>query len=126
VFSICEESSQYVRRVADEFLELCVAQTVKHPTSAMVWSIMPAQGTGRLYIVKGSMDQHQYRKVLETRLLPQLDWFPEGDFVFMHDGVPCHKAKSITIFLAEKDVKTLPWRGNSPDMNRIEKSMGHF
>jgi hypothetical protein len=55
------------------------------------------------------MNQHQYRKVLETRLLPQLkDWFPEGDFVFMHDGTPCHKAKSITKFLAEKDAKTLP------------------
>jgi serine/threonine protein phosphatase PrpC len=104
VFSIREESSQYVRRAADEeFSEQCVAKTVKHPTSAMGWSIMPAQGTGRLYIVEDSMNQHQYRKVLETRLLPQLkDWFPEGDFVFMHDGAPCHKAKSITKFLAEK------------------------
>lgn len=126
VFSICEESSQYVRRAAyEEFSEQCVAQTVKHPTSAMVWSIMSAQGTGRLYIVEGSMNQHQYRKVLETRLLPQLkDWFPEGDFVFMHDGAPCHKAKSITKFLAEKDVKTLPWPGYSPDMNPIENLWG--
>jgi hypothetical protein len=121
VFSIFEESSQHVRRAADgEFLEQCVAQTVKHLTSAMVWSIMSAQGTGRLYIVEGSMKQHQYRKILGTRLLPQLkDWFPEGDFVFMHNGAPCHKAKSITKFLAEKDVKTLPWPGNRPDMNPI-------
>ena len=52
VFSICEDSSQYVRRVAnEEFSKQCVAQTVKHPTSAMVWSIMSAQGTGRLYRV---------------------------------------------------------------------------
>ena len=141
VFSICEDSSQSVRRAAnEEFSEQCVAQTVKHPTSAMVWSIMSAQGTGRLYIVEGSMNQHQYRKVyivegsmnqhqyrnvLETRLLPQSkEWFPEGDFVFMHDGAPCHKAKSITKFLAEKDVKTLPWPGNSPDMNPIENLWG--
>jgi hypothetical protein len=82
---------------------------------------MSAQGTGHLYIVEGSMNQHQYRKVLETRRLSQLkDWFPEGDFVFMHDGAPCHKAKSITEFLAEKDAKTLPWPGYRPDMNPIE------
>jgi len=81
VFSIREENSQYVRRAAyEEFSEQCVAQTVKHPTSAMVCSIMSAQGTGSLYIVEGSMNQHQYRKVLETRLSPRLkDWFPEGD-----------------------------------------------
>jgi hypothetical protein len=43
VFSICEESSQYVRRAADEeFSEQYEAQTVKHPTAAMVWSIMSA------------------------------------------------------------------------------------
>ena len=71
------------------------------------------------------MNQHQYRKVLETRLLPQLkDWIPEGDFVFMHDGAPCRKAKSITKFLAEKDGKTFPWPGNSTDMNPIENLWG--
>jgi transposase len=71
------------------------------------------------------MNQHQYRKVLETRLLPQLkDWFPGEDFVFMHDGAPCHKAKSITKFLAEKDVKTLPWPGYNPDIKPIENVWG--
>jgi transposase len=52
------------------------------------------------------------------------DWFPEGDFVFMHDGAPCHKAKSITKFFAEKDVKTLPWPGYSPDIKPIENVWG--
>lgn len=105
----------------EEFSETCVAQTVKHPTTVMVWSIISAKGTGRLYIVEGTMNQHQYKKVLETRLLPQLrDWFPDEDCVFMHDGAPCHKAKSVTKFLTENHVQTLPWPGNSPDMNPIE------
>lgn len=122
MFAISEESSQYVRRSADEeFSPQCVAQTVKHPTQVMVWSVMSGQGTGRLYIVEGMMNQHQYKKVLENRLLPQLkDWFPNNDFVFMHDGAPCHKAKSVTKFLSENNIKTLPWPGNSPDMNPIE------
>jgi transposase len=42
----------------------------------------------------------------------------------MHDGAPCHKAKSITKFLAEKDVKNLSWPGYSPDMNPIANLWG--
>lgn len=122
MFAISEECSQYVRRNASEvFSPQCVAQTVKHPTQVMVWSVMCAQGTGHLYIVEGMMNQQQYKKVLETKLLRQMrDWFPDGDGVFMHDGAPCHKAKSITNFLEENIIKTLPWPGNSPDMNPIE------
>lgn len=122
MFAISEESSQYVRRTsAEEFSTQCIAQTVKHPTQVMVWSVMSAQGTGRLYIVEGMMNQHQYKKVLKTRLIPQLnDWFPNKDYVFMHDSAPCHKAKSVTKFLSANNIKTLSWPGNSPDMNPIE------
>ena len=52
MFAISEESSQYVRRSADEeFSPQCIAQTVKYPTQVKVWSVMSAQGTRRLYIV---------------------------------------------------------------------------
>lgn len=88
----------------------------------MVWSVISAKGMGRLYIVEGTMKQDQYKRVLETRLLPQLqEWFPGNeDYIFMHDSAPCHKARSVTAFLAEKNVTVLPWPGNSPDMNPIE------
>ena len=122
MFTISEESSQYVRRSSnEEFSPGCVAQTVKHPTQVMVWSIMSYKGSGRLYIVKGIMNQQQYKQVLEERLLPQLrEWFPDKDCVFMQDGAPCHKAKTVLKFLAEENIKLLPWPGNSPDMNPIE------
>lgn len=115
MFAISEESSQYVRRTTnEEFSPQCVAQTVKHPMECSV-------STGRLYVVEGMMNQHQYVKVLKERLVPQLkEWFPSGDFIFMHDVAPCHKAKSITKFLSENNIKTLPRPGNSPDMNPIE------
>ena len=45
-------------------------------------------------------------------------------FFFMHDGAICHKAKSITKFLAEKDAKTFPSPGYSPDMNPTENLWG--
>lgn len=88
----------------------------------MVWSVISAKGMGRLYIVEGTMRQDQYKRVLETRLLPQVkEWFPgEDNYIFMHDSAPCHKAKSVTAFLTKENIAVLPWPGNSPDMNPIE------
>lgn len=87
----------------------------------MVWSVISSQGTGRLYIVEGTMRQDQYIKVLDTKMLTQVEeWYPNGDFWFMHDSAPCHKAKKVTKFLEEKNIRVLKWPGNSPDLNPIE------
>ena len=117
-----EKSTFVRRRRGEKYHEDCIIPTVKHPQSVMVWSVINYLGTGRLYIVQGTMRQDQYRKVLKERLLPQLDeWFPRRqDAIFMHDGAPCHKAKSITAFLNSQNIKILDWPGNSPDMNPIE------
>ena len=105
----------------------CIIQRVKHPIQVMVWSVMSIFGTGRLYIVEGNMRQQQYKCVLEQRLLPQLrEWAQKkgftgtGDFIFMHDGAPCHKGREVTRFLEDHGIEVLPWPGNSPDMNPIE------
>ncbi|CAD6993144.1 unnamed protein product, partial [Ceratitis capitata] len=39
---------------------------------AQVWSVTSAEGMGPLYIVEGTMRRDQYKRVLETRLLPQI------------------------------------------------------
>ena len=88
----------------------CVVQRVKHPLSIMVWSVISNQGTGRLYIVEGTMRQDQYIKVLENKLLPQVrEWFPDGNFTFMHDSAPYHKSKKVTKFLSDNKIKVLDW-----------------
>ena len=53
---------------------------------------------------------------------PQLEeWFSGDDeYIFMHDLAPCHKARSVTAFLAPKNIALLLCPGNSPDMNSIE------
>lgn len=122
-FQILVDKSSFVRRrPGEQFHADCLVERVKHPVSVMVWSVISAKGMGRLYIVEGTMKQDQYKRVLETRLLPQVnEWFPDDDeYIFMHDSAPCHKARSVTAFLAEKNVTVLPWPGNSPDMNPIE------
>ena len=114
---------QFVRRrPGEKYHPDCVAQTVKHPTKVMIWSVISSKGTGHLYMVKGMMKQDQYRQVLKNRLLPQVrDWFPNGEsYVFMQDSAPCHTAHFIKAFLHENNVPILSWPGNSPDMNPIE------
>ena len=87
----------------------------------MIWSVIRAKGTGRLYVVQGMMKQDQYKQMLMDRLLPQVtDWSPNGEsFVFVQDGAPCHTARSVKSFLYEQKY-TSSWPGNSPDMNPIE------
>ena len=63
-----------------------------------------------------------------TRLIPQLhQWAANtgqdgiGNFIFMQDGAPCHKAKAVTKYLRDEGIVVLDWPGNSPDINPIEK-----
>lgn len=109
------------RRPNEKYHPDCVVQTVKHPVTVMIWSVISSKGLGRLYVVENTMRQDQYRRVLETRLIPQMDeWFGNGRKIFMQDGAPCHTAKSIKRFLEDKRIPLLRWPGNSPDMNPIE------
>lgn len=88
----------------------------------MIWSVISGKGTGRLYVVEGTMNQDQYKRVLQNRLIPQIrEWFPHGEsYVFMQDGAPCHTARSVRSFLEQNNIPVLSWPGNSPDMNPIE------
>jgi transposase len=119
---ILQESAKYVRRRSHEaLLPECVTATVKHPTSIMVWGAISVHGTGRLFIVEGTMRQEQYIRVLRDRMIPQLRiWYPNGDATFMQDGAPCHTARNVMNFLRENNVPVLSWPGNSPDLNPIE------
>ena len=117
------DKSQFVRRkVTEKFHPDCVINTVKHPQYVMVWSVISGRGTGRLYIVEGTMRQGQYIETLRSRLIPQLkDWFPDGNnFIFQQDSAPCHTAKSVKKFLSDNNIPLLDWPGNSPDLNPIE------
>lgn len=122
-FEILQNKAQFVRRrPREKHHSDCIVQTVKHPTKVMIWSVISGKGTGRLYVVKGTMKQDQYKEVLQNRLIPQIgEWFPNGEpFIFMQDGAPCHTARSVKAFLEEKNIPLLAWPGNSPDMNPIE------
>ncbi|XP_072392402.1 zinc finger BED domain-containing protein 5-like [Diabrotica undecimpunctata] len=71
-----DKSAFVRRRVGEKYHKDCIVERVKHPLKIMVWCVISSKGTGRLYIVNGMMNQHQYIKVLERKLMPQIkDWF---------------------------------------------------
>lgn len=110
------------RRPSERFHEDCLVKSVKHPPAVMIWSCITSEGPGPLYFVNGTMDQKQYKHVLENVLMPYLhDLDPnEGPYTFMQDNAPCHTAKSVKGFLEVVGIPILPWPGNSPDLNAIE------
>ena len=40
--------------------------------------------------------------------------------MFQQDNAPCHKAKSITEWFEQNNIKILQWPARSPDLNPIE------
>jgi hypothetical protein len=91
--------------------------------SVMFWGCFSARGVGPLVALEGSQNQHTYITLLQDYVLPELrvarDQFGV-EMTFMQDNAPCHKAASVTAFLARHQVKTLDWPPQSPDMNPIE------
>ncbi len=94
--------------------------------SQMFWGCMSINGTGPLLTIDGTMDQIQYREVLEKYLIPEFNVANEngGDWMIMHDNAPCHTAKSMSQLLEEHAIPTLQWPPFSPDLNPIENLWG--
>lgn len=121
-FEILGKNAHHVfRRVGERYSEKCIVTSIKHPSKVMIWSMISGKGTGMIHFVQGMLNQQQYAEVIRSKMLAQVrEWFPDGGYLFMHDGAPCHRARSISRLLDANDVQVLPWPGNSPDLNPIE------
>ena len=64
------------------------------------------------------MNAQMYREVLQRHLKRSLE--KTGCNLFMQDGAPCHKARSIMAWLSDHNVPVLEWVGQSCDMNLKE------
>ena len=110
-----------VRRPFGARYEDCYTiQTMKHPPCIMVWRAMSAHGTAGLYFLQPGTTTNgtKYLDLLMDKL--EIHMAVHNCNVFMHNGAPCHRAKSVTNFLQEKNVHIIDWPGNSPDLNTIE------
>ena len=95
-----------------------VLTVVKHLQSAMVWGCFSGEkGRGGLYFLPNNkkMNADLYLQVLEDHMLNFYNIYSSE--VFMHNSAPCHKARKVTRYLEQKQIK---WPGNSPDLNPIK------
>ena len=67
------------------------------------------------------MKTDRYIDVLERKMLTSAnDLFGNDEFMFQDDSAPCHRAAKTKNWINSKNIQTLEWPGNSPDMNPIE------
>ena len=64
------------------------------------------------------MNARMYKEVLQRHLRRSME--RTGTRIFMQDGAPCHKARTIMTWLDESGVPVLDWVGQSCDQNPIE------
>jgi transposase len=85
----------------------------------MFWGCFSKLGLGPLVALEGNQNGTTYKELLKEVLLPELA-AADREMTFMQDNASCHKSKLVMDFLAENNVKTLPWPPQSPDLNPIE------
>ena len=81
---------------------------MKHPPNVMILGAMSVTETAGLFFLpnRTTMNGKKY-----------VDLLKDKSYIFMRDGAPCHRSKSVSKFLKEKKIKVLDWSGNSPDLN---------
>lgn len=87
----------------------------------MEWVAMAARGVGRLVFIDGTMDQHQYKRILEGNLKVSVNALGLGRFwIFQQDNDPKHAARSVKKWLLYYAPRQLNSPPQSPDLDSIE------
>ena len=86
----------------------------------MAWGCFSAIGRGYLdFLADGKkMDMAQYLDILRSRAQPAMAKL--GANRILQDGAPCHRAKSVRAWLADKNWTVMSWPTNLSDLNPIE------
>ena len=66
------------------------------------------------------MDALKYQAMLQRFLVPCGHLIGGVDWIFVQDNAPIHTERSTMQFLADADIRVLPWPALSPDLNPIE------
>jgi transposase len=89
----------------------------------MFWGCFSRLGVGPLVVVEGSMNSQTYIEIIRDYLLDEIKAAKESfgvDMIFMQDNAPAHKSNAVTRFFQQRNIQTLPWPPQSPDLNPIE------
>ena len=112
----------YARRALNSsFTSKFVNQSPKHPLKVMIWGCFASSGVGKIKVVDSTMKTDAYIEVLEKKMIPSaVDLFNNNEFIFQDDSAPCHRSAKTKNWASSKNITSLEWPGNSPDLNPIE------
>ncbi|KAJ4451748.1 hypothetical protein ANN_03219 [Periplaneta americana] len=86
------------------------------------WGWMSYDGAGLLERIRGRFTAEVYEHILANIMIPSArKRYPEGTLFFQQDNHPIHTANRIQRwFTRRRDVDSVDWPPNSPDMNPIQ------
>ena len=86
----------------------------------LIWGVISSNDTAGLFflLIKTTINSGRYCKMLEDKL--KIHMAIHDCNMLMQDSVACPHLQFMSAFL--KNIKTLHWPGNSPDLNPIENS----
>lgn len=87
--------------------------------SVMFWGCFSKNHLGPLLEVQGKINGAVYLEMLKDDIVPELE-ASEVPLIYMQDNAPVHKTKDCMAYLRSKDISTLDWPPQSPDLNPIE------
>jgi hypothetical protein len=109
------------RLQSEKFMKEAITSVNCHDKYIMVWGCFSARGVGELIWFQGKVAGIDYRKVIRNYLVKSIKrLFPNGNFIFMQDNDPKHKAHDTLNLLKRLHIPTMEWPPYSPDLNPIE------
>lgn len=88
----------------------------------MIWGAFQNNRKLRLAFINGRMGSEMYQEVLEAVLIPFLEDFDDENLVFQQNGAPAHRSLSTRNWLHNRNIDTMVWPANSPDINPTKMS----
>src|SRR6218665_1820141 len=81
---------------------------------------MAASGVGRLHIVDGTVNATKYISILQKCMVPSAQQLFREQFLFQDYSAPRHRAKLVTKWKSQNNIRTLDWPAQYPDLNQIK------
>jgi transposase len=92
----------------------------KFDDSFMIWGGISVHGGTPVAFITGNINSDKYQEIIDDALPTLNTLFGGQNWTLQQDNASCHVSKATMAWLASKNISTLSWPANSPDLNVIE------